>query len=66
MNEHSILFVRAITSTLNLFPVAGILNATTAAIVKPEITPKQRWHWAYNKIIMQLNVSRLVELTRAK
>lgn len=22
-----------------------------------EITAKQRWHWAYNKIIMQLNVS---------
>lgn len=24
-----------------------------------EVTAKQRWHWAYNKIIMQLNVSRL-------
>ncbi|XP_054746262.1 mucin-22-like [Anastrepha obliqua] len=24
---------------------------------KPEVTAKQRWHWAYNKIIMQLNVS---------
>ncbi|XP_054091283.1 protein unc-13 homolog C isoform X5 [Zeugodacus cucurbitae] len=22
---------------------------------KPEVTAKQRWHWAYNKIIMQLN-----------
>ncbi|XP_034112216.1 uncharacterized protein LOC117573250 isoform X2 [Drosophila albomicans] len=22
---------------------------------KPEISAKQRWHWAYNKIIMQLN-----------
>lgn len=25
--------------------------------VRREITAKQRWHWAYNKIIMQLNVS---------
>lgn len=24
---------------------------------KSEITAKQRWNWAYNKIIMQLNVS---------
>ncbi|XP_023162429.2 protein unc-13 homolog A isoform X7 [Drosophila hydei] len=24
-------------------------------IRKPEITAKQRWHWAYNKIIIQLN-----------
>lgn len=24
---------------------------------KTEITAKQRWNWAYNKIIMQLNVS---------
>ncbi|XP_068152894.1 serine-rich adhesin for platelets-like [Drosophila tropicalis] len=24
---------------------------------KTEITARQRWHWAYNKIIMQLNVS---------
>ncbi|PNF35963.1 hypothetical protein B7P43_G03529 [Cryptotermes secundus] len=30
--------------------------------VKPErrkMTVRERWHWAYNKIIMQLNVSRL-------
>ncbi|KAH8361310.1 hypothetical protein KR084_008912, partial [Drosophila pseudotakahashii] len=26
-------------------------------IRQPEITARQRWHWAYNKIIMQLNVS---------
>lgn len=24
---------------------------------QPKLTPKQRWHRAYNKIIMQLNVS---------
>lgn len=24
---------------------------------KPEITAKHRWHWAYNKIIIQINVS---------
>lgn len=29
----------------------------TAAARKSEITAKQRWNWAYNKIIMQLNVS---------
>lgn len=27
------------------------------AVRKSEITAKQRWNWAYNKIIMQLNVS---------
>jgi hypothetical protein len=30
--------------------------------VKPErrkMTVRERWHWAYNKIIMQLNVSRV-------
>lgn len=25
---------------------------------RPDMTAKQRWHWAYNKIIMQLNVSK--------
>uniref|UniRef100_A0A1A9VFN7 Uncharacterized protein n=1 Tax=Glossina austeni TaxID=7395 RepID=A0A1A9VFN7_GLOAU len=25
---------------------------------KPEITARQRWHWAFNKIIIQLNVSK--------
>ncbi|KAK5649184.1 hypothetical protein RI129_000213 [Pyrocoelia pectoralis] len=25
--------------------------------VRPQVTAQQRWHWAYNKIIMQLNVS---------
>lgn len=29
-----------------------------SATRKSEITAKQRWNWAYNKIIMQLNVSR--------
>ncbi|KAF5304323.1 hypothetical protein FQA39_LY09702 [Lamprigera yunnana] len=24
---------------------------------RPQVTAQQRWHWAYNKIIMQLNVS---------
>lgn len=33
------------------------LNVTAAAR-KSEITAKQRWNWAYNKIIMQLNVSK--------
>lgn len=34
------------------------LNFSAAAARKNEITAKQRWNWAYNKIIMQLNVSR--------
>lgn len=25
--------------------------------LRPQVTAQQRWHWAYNKIIMQLNVS---------
>lgn len=28
-----------------------------AAARKKEYTAKERWNWAYNKIIMQLNVS---------
>lgn len=27
---------------------------------QPKLTPKQRWHRAYNKIVMQLNVSTFV------
>lgn len=27
---------------------------------QPKLTPKQRWHRAYNKIVMQLNVSTLL------
>lgn len=30
--------------------------------IRREITAKQRWHWAYNKIIMQLNVSTILYL----
>lgn len=38
----------------------GMTVAGTSGMVgrKTEITAKQRWNWAYNKIIMQLNVSR--------
>lgn len=40
----------------------GMTVAGTTGMVgrKSEITAKQRWNWAYNKIIMQLNVSRHV------
>ncbi|XP_018303171.1 uncharacterized protein [Mycetomoellerius zeteki] len=27
---------------------------------RPEMTARQRWHWAYNQIIMQLNVSIII------
>lgn len=30
---------------------------------QPKLTPKQRWHRAYNKIVMQLNVSTLFYMT---
>lgn len=31
-----------------------------AAARKTEITAKQRWNWAFNKIVLQLNVSTVV------
>lgn len=31
-----------------------------STVRKSEITAKQRWNWAYNKIIMQLNVSTIL------
>lgn len=39
----------------------GVVNGVAMSgggMRKTEITAKQRWNWAYNKIIMQLNVSR--------
>lgn len=43
----------------------GMTVAGTTGMVgrKSEITAKQRWNWAYNKIIMQLNVSVSLFLT---
>ncbi|TDG40018.1 hypothetical protein AWZ03_013564, partial [Drosophila navojoa] len=32
-----------------------VVSGHMQIIRKPEITAKQRWHWAYNKIILQLN-----------
>ncbi|KAK4880863.1 hypothetical protein RN001_004182 [Aquatica leii] len=32
--------------------------------VRPQVTAQQRWHWAYNKIIMQLNVVIMLSLSR--
>lgn len=29
---------------------------------QPKLTPRQRWHRAYNKIVMQLNVSTLLSI----
>lgn len=34
-----------------------------AAAHKTEITAKQRWNWAFNKIVLQLNVSRIFRFT---
>lgn len=33
-----------------------------AAARKTEITAKQRWNWAFNKIVLQLNVSTVVSI----
>ncbi|KAH8307795.1 hypothetical protein KR044_003208, partial [Drosophila immigrans] len=34
-----------------------VVSGQMQILRKSEITAKQRWHWAYNKIIIQLNVS---------
>lgn len=36
---------------------ADELSNIGAATRKTEITAKQRWNWAFNKIVLQLNVS---------
>nr|XP_046489103.1 uncharacterized protein LOC124222327 [Neodiprion pinetum] len=40
-----------------LLDLVGSVPVPTQLKERTEMTPKQRWHWAYNKIIMQLNVS---------
>lgn len=42
-----------------LLEMVGAVPVPTQLKERPEIkmTPRQRWHWAYNKIIIQLNVS---------
>lgn len=35
------------------------ISSEATTVRKSEITAKQRWNWAYNKIIMQLNVSKI-------
>ncbi|KAH8269789.1 hypothetical protein KR018_006618, partial [Drosophila ironensis] len=35
-----------------------VVSGHMQIIRQSEITARQRWHWAYNKIIMQLNVSK--------
>lgn len=39
----------------------GSIDETAAVTTtrKSGVTPRQRWHWAYNKLILQLNVSTL-------
>ncbi|XP_046838440.1 probable serine/threonine-protein kinase kinX [Vespa crabro] len=41
-----------------LLEMVGAVPVPTQLKERPEIkmTPRQRWHWAYNKIIMQLNI----------
>lgn len=40
-----------------LLDMIGAPPVPTQLKERTEMTAKQRWHWAYNKIIMQLNVS---------
>ncbi|KAK0080394.1 hypothetical protein PV325_014024, partial [Microctonus aethiopoides] len=39
----------------DLLDIVGAPPIPTQLKERPEMTAKQRWHWAYNKIIMQLN-----------
>ncbi|XP_057334436.1 protein unc-13 homolog A-like isoform X10 [Microplitis mediator] len=39
----------------DLLDLVGAPPVPTQLKERPEMTAKQRWHWAYNKIIMQLN-----------
>lgn len=41
----------------DLLDIVGAPPIPTQLKERPEMTAKQRWHWAYNKIIMQLNVN---------
>lgn len=40
-----------------LLDMVGAPPVPTQLKERTEMTARQRWHWAYNKIIMQLNVS---------
>ncbi|XP_011328938.1 uncharacterized protein LOC105274476 isoform X2 [Ooceraea biroi] len=40
-----------------LLEMVGVVPVPTQLKERPEMTARQRWHWAYNQIIMQLNVS---------
>ncbi|XP_020712290.2 protein unc-13 homolog B isoform X11 [Athalia rosae] len=39
----------------DILDLVGSVPVPTQLKERAEMTPKQRWHWAYNKIIMQLN-----------
>lgn len=40
-----------------LLEMVGAAPVPTQLKERPEMTAKQRWHWAYNQIVMQLRVS---------
>ncbi|XP_071643533.1 uncharacterized protein [Temnothorax longispinosus] len=40
-----------------LLGMVGVTPVPTQLKERPDMTARQRWHWAYNQIIMQLNVS---------
>lgn len=41
-----------------LLEMVGAASVPTQLKERPEMTSRQRWHWAYNQIVMQLRVSK--------
>lgn len=42
-----------------LLEMVGVAPVPTQLKERPEMTARQRWHWAYNQIIIQLNVRKV-------
>lgn len=42
-----------------LLEMVGAVPMPTQLKERPEMTSKQRWHWAYNQIVLQLRVSNM-------
>ncbi|XP_017797575.1 PREDICTED: uncharacterized protein LOC108578708, partial [Habropoda laboriosa] len=45
------------TPDKELLEMVGAAPVPTQLKERPEMTPRQRWHWAYNKTVLQLRVS---------
>jgi len=49
-----------------LLEMVGAAPVPTQLKERPEMTARQRWHWAYNQIIMQLNVRKIRTLFKIR